>query len=196
MPLIGVTRTMNREIFRNDESGAVAAFMAILLPVMMAIMALVIDSGTLYIRHAEIHFLAQQSANSGLLAFGKILEQKAAQSKASLCIVVPPASPPPICDSDNQFDFLSNNDIYQLVNSSTNQNNIKNNASQFAQTYDPQAKIKNTDVESFLGESFLLGNRKLNLRVTIEEDVDRFFSTLLPGDSLIKIEAVSTLTLE
>lgn len=185
---------MIRSLSRNDQ-GIVTVLFALLLPVMMAMFALVIDGGNLYIRHAELQFLAQQSSSSGLLAFSKVIETRAEQNKLAACTVIFPALPPPICSSSNSFNFVSDNEILSLYADMTIQNKIKNISQDFAQDYDPQLKITNTNIQSSFGDGFHLGDDVILLKITLEETPDRFLTNFLPGNPMIKIESVSKLPL-
>jgi len=184
------------QIFLKNEKGIVAALIALLLPVMLGMIALVIDGGNLYIRHSELHFLAQSASTSGLLEFSKSLETKAEGNKTVLCTVVPPASVPSICSSNNLFDFLSDTEILTLFSDLSVVNNVKENVKDFAKIYDTQTKIKNENIEVFFGKDFHLGDKKIELQVKLEETPDRFFSSILREEASIKIVAVSSLPLE
>ncbi len=184
------------KIFFKDEKGIVTVLIALLLPIMLGMIALVIDGGNLYIRHSELNFLAQASTTSGLLEFSRILENEAQTNKTTLCTVVPPEIPPAICSSDNMFDFITDSEILMIFSDTSTQNKVEENSKNFAKIYDKQTKIKNENIEVFFGKDFHLGDSKIELQVKLKETPDRFFSLILPQEASIEIISVSSLPLE
>lgn len=124
--------------WRQDESGLVLAFTALCLPVILLIGVLVLQSGQLYVRQAQLQFLARQAANSALIPVAEILQAEAEENYKDTCDV---EFPPGVCSSDDWTDFLTPAQAQSLAAQSSTINLVDDEANNFSVTQDPQALL-------------------------------------------------------
>jgi uncharacterized membrane protein len=77
------------KIRQNSESGQFLVMLAVMLLALLAMLALVLDGGTLYLRRRE----AQNAADAGALAGARAVPTKSSASHFMACST--PISPPP-----------------------------------------------------------------------------------------------------
>ena len=175
---------------KKKQVGSLVSFTALILPVLLLIGALILESGNFYIRHTQLENLTRQAANSGLIAFSQILEQSANENKDNLCLV---EIPPEICSSLNLFDFLTLSQVQILATNTLNQNAIRNNINDFLVIYDPQQQINSENISIIFPVEEI--TESVKLKVVIEIIPNQFFSNFLDPLHSIKTIGISYLSL-
>jgi len=177
--------------FIESEEGMVLAFSALTLPVLLLVGIFVLDSGQLYVRQGQLQHLARQAANSGILAFGEVLEVRAATNKASLCAV---DFPPSVCSSTNRFDFLTDTEVQLLAQSLSTQVTVNNAVQSYSKQYDPEELLEDEQIEvefPFETESLV---DEVKIRVVINDQASGFLVEVLPQVRQVQVEAQSFLS--
>ncbi len=174
-------------IVRNED-GFVLPFVAILLMVLFLVGAIILDVGSFYLRHGELQPLAKQSANAGILKFVDAMEVKAEQNKSALCGI---EEPPPICNSEDMFDFLTSREVVDLVSSPTVQENVSDASIAFLIAYDPQLIVANDNILVTFPYEYE-GVSELQMQVMVHDVPQRFLSGIFPiTDDEIQVHAIS-----
>jgi len=163
----------------HDESGLVLAFSAILMPVILLLGVLIIQSGQLYVRQAELQFLSRQIANSALVPVAKQIQAQALVNRTTLCSVEPPL--PSVCSSQNWQDFLNGEALKNLVESESVYQAVALEIETFAEAFDPQKKLQ---VESISFEFPLLTvSDRLSVKVELAEPQTWWLGRILAADN-------------
>lgn len=175
--------------FRQNQSGAVAPIVALILPIMLVFGAFTIQAGNAYIRLSQLDHLAYQSANSGLLAFAAVLTDEAEKNYEARCNG---EFLPSVCGSTDPFDFLTDADIQSLVLASSTQSAVQQNVRDFVVHEDPQRRLQPSQISIEFPSD--MSPNKVWLRTKISEDMDRGFGAFLPQiDDELAVEAVASL---
>ncbi len=174
--------------FMTDEEGMVLVFSALVLPVLLLVGIFVLDSGQLYVRHGQLQHLARQGANSGILAFGDILQVRAAANKGALCEV---EFPPGICSSTNRFDFLSSTEVQLLAQSLSTQAQVQAAVEAYLKQYDPAAVLEEDQVLVEFPFEAEASVDQVKIKVEIEDQAAGFLVKLLPQVRTVQVEAQS-----
>lgn len=179
--------------FFDQDDGMVLAFVAMVLPVVLLIGALMIDGGLLYIRHGEIEHLSRQSGQSGLLALSQALETEASNNYQDLCDV---EFPPSLCDSTNLFDFLTETEINDLVLNGVSQSTVTSNTLNFGTTYDPRTTLAADDMAVTFPYLFTPGDNQARILVEISTTPALLLGQFFPTEKNISYSAISYLPLQ
>jgi hypothetical protein len=172
----------------KNEDGFVLPFVAILLMVLFLVGGIILDAGSLYLRHGQLHHLAKQSANAGMLEFVSAMEAVADENKSEMCAI---DEPPPLCASVDMFDFLSSGEIVDAVSSPLVQADVENASTTFALTYDAEEIILSEDVSIIFPYEFSSPS-DIQIQVTITATPDRFLGGIFPvTENEIEVSAVS-----
>lgn len=129
--------------FKNDEDAFVLVFTAFLLPIILLVGVLVLQSGQLFIRQAELEFLTRQAAQSGILSLSQTLRQQAEQNYSIQCTG---SELPEICSSNIWSDFIAITEIETLSQSPSVKQFLQTHLEAFVVVADPQKKIANPDL--------------------------------------------------
>lgn len=174
----------------KKQAGSILTFSALILPVLLLIGALVLESGNFYIRHVQLKNLTRQAANSGIIAFSQIIEQQAGENKDTFCLV---EIPPENCNSLNLFDFLTLAQVQTMALNTINQESVRNNITNFLTVYDPQQKIILEDISIFF--PFEEISDTLKLKVVLNTTPDQFFSNIWNAEHSLNTVGISYLSL-
>jgi hypothetical protein len=178
--------------FIGNEDGMVLVFSALVLPVLLLVAIFVLDSGQLYARHGQLQHLARQAANSGILMFGDVLQERATANYAALCEV---EFPPGICSSTNRFDFLSETEVQLLAQSLSTQVRVDNAIQAYSKQYDPADRLEDDLVlVSFPYELEPLADT-VKIKVEINDQAPGFLVKILPQVRTVQVEAQSFISL-
>lgn len=179
-------------LWRHDESGLVLAFTALLMPIILLLGVLIIQSGQLYIRQAELQFLARQAANSALMPVAKRIQTQALANRKALCSAEPPL--PSLCSSLNWQDFLNETEIKNLVKSASVYQTVALEIETFSVGFDPQKKLQ-ADFISFEFPLLEVPDR-LSVKVELVEPQTWWLGHILATDSYaLKAQSLSYLSL-
>ncbi|HEY5714274.1 MAG TPA: hypothetical protein VIT68_02900 [Candidatus Gracilibacteria bacterium] len=178
---------MNTKFVQNED-GATAVLMAIILPILLLMGALILESGNYYTHFGNLHFVSHSSAQSALIETGETLKTKAEENYRSTCSVL---IPPSVCDSDNWQDFISANEIAQIVLSSSHQQTIKQHVQDtIGAQLNPLPEI---EIEYPAG--FNPGDTTLQIQVHLSDTPQGYFPNLL-NPHKISIQGSSYLSLK
>ncbi len=171
-----------------NEDGFVLPFTAILLMVLFLVGGIILDAGSLYLRHGQLHYLAKQSATAGMLTFVEVLENRSEENKNLLCNI---EDPPPICNSNDIFDFLTPGEVVDLVSSPVTQERVTEASTTFALTYDGEGSLPVENIESTFPYEYE-GVSEIQIQVVLNDVPERFLGGLFPtGETEILVQAVS-----
>jgi Flp pilus assembly protein TadG len=175
----------------KDESGLVLVLTALVLPVILLLGTMVLQSGQSYQRQAQLQFLARQSANRALLKVSRHFENQARANYQSQCGV---ELPPSICSSDDWADFLSVSEAVALAQSDTLREEVKATVESFALQYDPAQALMVEAVRSEFPLTQIAD--RISLRVTFSEPLRNWVGAFnSPEEVTIEVESLSYLSL-
>lgn len=177
--------------FMLNESGMVLAFSALVLPVLLLVGIFVLDSGQLYVRHGQLQHLARQAANSGILAFGEVLELRATANRTALCAI---EFPPSVCSSTNRFDFLTNTEVQLLAQSLSTQTRVSEAVKFYSKQYDPEARLETDQILVEFPFENETATNEIKIKVEINDEAPGFLVKVLPQVRTVKVEAQSFMT--
>jgi len=178
--------------WRLDDKGLVLGVTALALPLFLLIGTLVVQGGQLYIRQAQLQFVARQAANSSLIPVSNLLKVRAEQNYQATCAV---DLPPSICSSDDLFDFLSLAQIQVILAESSTYSLVQTEAQSFVEITDPAALLSSDELTVEFPYNYDGGTTAV-ARVGIEEPQTAWFGNLLrPENYRLKVEAHSFLKL-
>lgn len=178
--------------FMLDEAGMVLVFSALVLPALLLVGIFVLDSGQLYVRHGQLQHLARQAANSGILAFGEVLESRATANKAALCAV---ELPPSVCSSTNRFDFLTETEVQLLAQSFTTQTAVRDAVEFYAEKYDPETGLEADQILVEFPFASQTATDEIKIKVEINDQAPGFLVKILPQVRSVGVEAQSFMPL-
>ena len=172
----------------RNEDGFVLPFVAILLMVLFLVGGLILDAGSIYLRHGQLNHLAKQSANAGMLEFVSAMQEEATAHKLVTC---PIEEPPPLCGSLDMFDFLSRGKIVDVVSLPSVQTRVEESGNIFALTYDPQEQLLRDNVSLVFPYEFSHPS-EIQIQVTLTATPHRFLGGIFPvTEEVIEVSAVS-----
>jgi hypothetical protein len=176
--------------FKHDKNAFVLSFTALTLPLILLIGVLVLQSGQLFIRQAELEFLTRQTAQSGVLKLAETLRAKATENYTQQCDIL---EPPLICNSDTWSNFISVVEIENVTESPFLQQSLRTNLLDFLQVADPQKLILNPDFSYELTvQSGSL--QRVNLKLFLNEPQDNWLGNVLrTRDYQIETQALAYL---
>ncbi len=175
------------KIWLQDESGFVLVFSGLALPVILLLAVVVIQTGQLYVRQAELQFMAQQSANSALLQLAGLVQTQAESNYRAQCSVF---EPPFICSSDDWRDFITPAELQSLVNLPSTKTLIETEIQRFLGTSDAIVQAAETSV---VFPVFETGNR-VSAQVNIAEtQTDWLGNVLRPNPYALQVQSKSYL---
>lgn len=176
----------------TDESGMVVAFVALSLPVLLLIGVLVLQGGQLFIRQAQLQFVARQAANSSVVLVAQMLQQAAESNYENLCRGV---DLPSVCASDQWQDFLSLTEVQNFTGTADFQQQVVTEAKTFAVQTDPQAALMSDQVVVDFPGLESLGNQ-LVVQVQIAQPRTFWVESLSPqAENVLQATARSYLSL-
>lgn len=177
--------------FLNSENGFTTSFTAMVLPVILILGMLILESGNFYIRHEHLRNLAKQSANSGIIKFSQILIKQAETNKNIICNV---EILPEKCSSSNLFDFLTSTEIQNSIYDLNNKNSIITNTKNFAKNYDPLSNLSENNISVTFPFDYA-GEEKVKLKVFLNEKTNLLFKNL-SSEKEISVESLAFLSLK
>ncbi len=177
--------------FKNDDRAFVLAFTALLLPIILLIGVLVLQSGQLFIRQAELKFLTRQAAKSGMLSLAHTLRQQAEENYNVQCSGVVEA--PEICSSDIWSDFIATSDIETLSQSPTVRQALQTHLASFVVTADPKKIILNPDLHYDLKVQAGSFDRLALTLFLVEPQSNWLGNVIRPEDYQIETQALAFL---
>lgn len=179
--------------FLKDESGIVLPFTALVLPVILLIGLLVLQSGELYRRQAQLQFVARQAANSALVPAAGVLKTQAEVNYESTCNV---EFPPGVCGSDNLFDFLNLAEAQGLMQQTSTRTLVQQEGQNFSLAADPKEALL-TDFVTVEFPYEYAGGHQAVVRVSIAEPQTNWLGNLLSSENYqLRVEAQSFLSLD
>jgi hypothetical protein len=177
----------------KDEDGLVLVFSALALPIILLLGVLVLQSGQLYERQAQLKFVARQAASSGLVPLAQKLQTQAELNYQAQCEV---EFPPSICSASHWTAFLSASEAESLANQASMVAVVETAIREFVVTADPRAKLEPSAVEIIFPVSNGVAD-KIQARVElVEVQVSWLGHVLRPEDYAIKVDALSYLKLQ
>lgn len=177
----------------RDESGLVLALSALALPVILLVGVLILQSGALYHRQAQLQFMARQAANSALIPAATVLKNQAENNHDSTCSV---EFPPSICSSDNLFDFLTLSEAQGLVQQASTQIVVQQEGKNFAVATDPSTSLRNEAITVEFPYNYQGGSHAVARVVITEEQISWLGNVLRPTNYALTVEAESFLPLD
>ncbi len=171
---------------RTNEEGFVLPFTAILLMVLFLVGGIITDTGAFYLRHGELHHLSKQSAHAGMLTFVEILEEVAEENKTFWC---DNPEPPPLCHSNNMFDFLTVEEVVELVSSPQVQLSVTQSSQLFAITYDPETLIEVQNVAVIFPYQYD-SPAEIQIQVSIFQEPSPFLKKIATPRKTIEVQSV------
>ncbi len=160
---------------RVRKPAFVLVFVALVIPGLLLLAGMVLQSGQLYVRHTELHHVAREAGVRGLRAFSETLASRATVNRSAWCRV---EEPPDVCRSSNRFDFVSDSEIYQMTIDSFVHHQVLL-ASEEALAFDPEQTLDRAHLSIIFPEDFTLGTKEIRLRSIIEQVPDPLLSSLL-----------------
>lgn len=176
--------------FLTDKYGLVMAFTALILPLLLLLGVMGLQSGQLYVRQAQLQFLARQTANSALIPVSEMIEKKAKSNWSELCLV---ELPPVICSSNRWFDFISDTELAVLLKAKSTYLAVEAELQQFALENDPAQKLQPETIQFDFPVLDAVG--RASLRVEFIETQDSWIGNVLRADDYqIRVESLSYLS--
>ncbi|NCP66870.1 hypothetical protein GW756_01015 [bacterium] len=177
----------------SDQQGFVVAFTALVLPVILMLGVLVLQSGQLYIRQAQLQFSVRQAANSGLIPLAQALKAQAEANYQNSCEV---EFPPDECDSSSWQDFLSSTEAHAMAAQANIYEAVESEVTQFLETTDPKLFLAAENL-TLVFPVPNQGDHRISARVLLKERQISWLGNILrPEDYSIEVEALSYLNLE
>lgn len=149
-----------------------------LLPVLLFMAVLLIDGGRRYIRFAELKHLSASAANSGMIELSELLTEQATANFLAFCSEVPP---PPFCETQNIYAFLTPDEVDQIVQSPNTRSKILTNILNYATSFDPQTRdpIRDEEINMTFPINYYYGAPVVTLKVDLTDTETRLFNTFL-----------------
>lgn len=179
--------------WKKDESGLVLVFSALVLPIILLIGVLVLQSGQLYVRQAQLQFVARQAANSSLIPVAELLKLAAESNYQNTCNV---EFPPGVCSSHDWTDFLTLTQAQNLTRQTSTVALVGSEVQSFATNTDPKALLR----PEYLVVEFpfnVSDSSQAVARVRIIEPQTNWIGNILKSENYaIEVEARSYLNLQ
>jgi hypothetical protein len=177
--------------FKNDKNGFVLVFTALSLPLILLIGVLVLQSGQLFIRQAQLNFLTRQTAQSGALYLANTVRSQAEQNYSNQCSGL---EPPEICSSNLWSDFIAVTEIETLSQSPQVLQALRENLTDFAIVSDPKQQITNPDFRYDL-EMQASSENRLSLTLFLAESQSNWMGNVMRAEDYeIETQALAFLT--
>lgn len=178
--------------WRHDQAGVVLVFSALVLPLILLFGVIILQSGQLYIRQAELQFRVRQAANSGLMSVAQSFKVQAEINYQTQCIV---DFPPSICQLKLWSDFLTQAEAQELVNQSITQNLVNAEIQDFLQNADPKYHEARWEVDIIFPYLEIQSHRVAARVELTEPQIDWIGNVLSSENYFLKVEALSYLNL-
>lgn len=176
----------------EDKTGVVLAFSALVLPLILLFGVIVLQSGQLYIRQAELQFMVRQAVNSGLISLAQLLKAQAETNYQTQCAV---EFPPSICGSKLWSDFLSPAEAQVFAQQPSTVALVNTEIRNFLHTVDSQSKQTLWEVQIIFPDPVAQSDR-IMARVSLTESQTEWIGNVLSLENyFLKVEALSYLNL-
>ncbi len=165
---------------------------ALLLPVLLAMGALVVDGGGYYTRYAQMEHLARVSADSVLTQVGIDFVSIAETKYYADCFV---EDPPSRCYGTLDWrNFITGSQVDQYVLNAVEKSNGRARGEDFAVEYDPKSSLELSDITVEYPLEYNPGDGVIRARVTIESKPEIWLKNFNIHDP-IRVEGIARLPL-
>jgi hypothetical protein len=177
----------------EDKNGFVLVFSALVLPIILLLGVLVLQSGQLYGRQSQLQFIVRQASSSGLVPLAELLKNQAEVRYQAQCFVeLPPAQ----CETPAWTDFITVAEAKAIANQPSSSAMVQAEVQNFIAASLGKTDTPETEVILVFPITHA-GLNRISARVQLIEPQTSWLGNVLrPDDYRLKAEAVSYLDLQ